>query len=105
MAFVADDEEVCRGFWANIFAAPSGPNADLWRRLGEAFQATDRHPGDLAALQVPPHLEAQEVVERGLAGPLIAGNCFVDHLAGVAAKVFGVPGSQRARLLQVEADA
>eukprot|EP00959_Pyramimonas_sp_CCMP1952_P229541 4799246-Pyramimonas_sp.AAC.1 len=71
MAFVTDNEEVCRGFWTNLFTAPTGSNADLWRRLGEVIQSTDRHPGDLAVLQIPSHLEAQEVVERNLLGPLV----------------------------------
>eukprot|EP00959_Pyramimonas_sp_CCMP1952_P217887 4557018-Pyramimonas_sp.AAC.1 len=44
MAFVTDNEEVCRGFWADLCLAPMGPNADLWRNLRDAIQATDRHP-------------------------------------------------------------
>eukprot|EP00959_Pyramimonas_sp_CCMP1952_P362796 7597369-Pyramimonas_sp.AAC.1 len=30
LVYVADNDEVCRGWWQRLFVRPEGHNADLW---------------------------------------------------------------------------
>eukprot|EP00959_Pyramimonas_sp_CCMP1952_P359377 7525069-Pyramimonas_sp.AAC.1 len=97
VAFVTDSEEVCRGSWAKLIKIPRGPSADMWKRVGAVMQATERHPGDIAVLNAPSHID--QARSQNIPSHFVAGNVLVDSLSGVAAKLFAAKPSEHTRLL------
>ena len=85
LIYVTDCSEVARGWYAELFRRPEGPQADLWRMVGQLLLDQARHPTCIVIMQVPSHLSAREFIARGIPSWLVVGNACVDALTGESA--------------------
>ena len=86
-----------------MFKNPSGANASVWKLIGEALSGRD--VSQVTVLQVPSHLDPEQILESPLPEWMFIGNPAADEFARWAASKARVSSAARSRIALIEKEA
>ena len=102
--YTTDNDAVSLGWHQGKWRDPSGPDADLWWRIGRVLQERGSSLS-CSVLFVHSHLEGEDIVRGVAPRHLVHGNTIVDSFAAVGADVARLAETERARVHNIERQA